>query len=481
MTPGLALLLRALPVAVLAAYPLAPDSDPVRRTMLITVALACVAAATAGVLLYRPVRRGIWTTLLAAVALLALGDIVGALDAAIGGATAAPSVSDLLRLAAYPVLGAGLLRLAGRRHPDRERGVLLDAALVGCGAATLAGVFLILPIAEDDTLSLTARIVGIAFPVADVLVLTVLARLVTTRGARSWAFYLLAAAAVAIVVSDAGTAVLARAQPGHRSVLLEMLWQAGYVLFAFAALHPTMATLSSSTRDERDRLTASRLTALGAAMAITPAILLIQAGTGGVRNVLLTAVGSIGVTVLVLLRILGLLRQVENQSVQLAAIARSDALTGLPNRRSWDYELDRACAAARERGVLLVVGMLDLDHFKAFNDTYGHQAGDELLRAAAAAWHEALGSGGTLARYGGEEFALALLVSGPAEAVAVLERLRAATPGGQTFSAGAALWNFREAPVAVVARADAALYAAKAAGRDRIVLAPDMSSQGASS
>lgn len=479
MTPGLAVLLRALPVAALGAYPLAADDDPLRRTLLITLAVACLAAATAGVLLYRPVRPGVWATLLTGVGLLVAGDLLAALDAALGGAASAPSFADVARLAAYPVLAAGLLRLAGRRHPDRERGALLDAALVGCGAATLAGIFLILPTAEDDALSALARTVGIAYPVADVLILTVLTRLVTTRGARTPAFYLLATSALAIVASNAGTALLARAHPGARSVLLDLLWQAGYVLFAFAALHPSMATLSGSTRDARDRLTAARLGALGAAMAITPATLTIQAATGGVRNVPLTVVGSIGVTVLVLLRILGLLRQVENQSVQLAAIARSDALTGLPNRRSWDYELDRACAAARDRGVRLVVGLLDLDHFKVYNDTHGHQAGDELLRSAAAAWHEALGSAGSLARYGGEEFAFALLVDGLDEGAAVLERLRAATPGGQTFSAGAALWDLDEAPVAAVARADAALYAAKGAGRDRIMLAPDPSARAA--
>jgi diguanylate cyclase (GGDEF)-like protein len=477
MTPGLAVLLRALPVAALAVYPLAADNEPLRHTLLITLALACLAAAAAGVVLYRPVSRGVWMTLLGGVGLFVLGDLLAGLDAALGGTAASPSAADLARLAAFPVLAAGLLRLAGRRHPDRERGALLDAALVGCGAATVAGIFLILPTAEDESLSLPARIVAIAYPAAAVLILTVLTRLVTTRGARTPAFYLLAASAVAIVVSNAGTALLPRGTPGHRSALLELLWQAGYVLFAFAALHPSMATLSASTRDGRDRLTAARLGALGAAMAITPVTLTIQAATGGIRSVPLTVVGSIGVTVLVLLRILGLLRQVENQSVQLAAIARSDALTGLPNRRSWDYELDRACTAARERDVLLVVGLMDLDHFKMFNDAHGHQAGDELLRSAAAAWHEALGDSGTLARYGGEEFALAMLVTEPAEAVVVLERLRAVTPCGQTFSAGAALWDLREAPVAVVARADAALYAAKDAGRDRIVLAPDLSAQ----
>ncbi len=413
MTPGLAVLLRALPVAALAMYPVLADVEALRRTLAVTVGVACLAAATAGILLNRPVRRGIWTALLAGVALLVGGDLLAALDAAVGGAAPTLSSADVPRLTAYPVLAVGLLWLAGRRQPDRDGGALLDAALVGCGAATVAGIFLVLPIAEDESMGLLARVVGIAYPVADVLVLTLLAKLVTTRGARTPAFYLLSASILATVLGNAGTSMLVRARPEGRSVLLEMLCLAGYVLFALAAVHPSMATLSTSTRDTRDRLTAARLGALGAAMAITPVTLLLQELDGGVRSVPLTAVGSLGVTVLVLLRIGGLLRQVENQSVQLAAIARSDALTGLPNRRSWDYELERASNGARERGELLVVALLDLDRFKAFNDTHGHQAGDELLRSAAAAWHDTLDGRGTLARYGGEEFALAVPVHGP--------------------------------------------------------------------
>ena len=85
-----------------------------------------------------------------------------------------------------------------------------------------------------------------------------------------------------------------------------------------------------------------------------------------------------------------------------------DALTGAPNRRTWDYELSRACASSLETGTPLSVAMMDMDHFKAYNDTHGHQAGDRLLREAVAAWTEQLGPPGLLARYGGEEFAVLL-------------------------------------------------------------------------
>jgi diguanylate cyclase (GGDEF)-like protein len=115
--------------------------------------------------------------------------------------------------------------------------------------------------------------------------------------------------------------------------------------------------------------------------------------------------------------------------------------------------------------------MLDLDHFKDFNDELGHQAGDRLLKASAAAWRAELRATDAITRYGGEEFAIVLPNCSLADATDLLERVRAATPAGQTASAGVAAWDGAEAPEAVVARADAALYAAKNAGRDRVVTA----------
>ena len=151
------------------------------------------------------------------------------------------------------------------------------------------------------------------------------------------------------------------------------------------------------------------------------------------------------------------------------AIALTDPLTGLANRRAWDEELSRELARAQREHQPLCVAMLDLDHFKRFNDEHGHQAGDRLLKQLAATWREVLRPTDVVVRYGGEEFVVLLSNCGIEVAVEVIERLRRATPGGQTCSAGVALWNRTEAPNALVSRADAALYRAKREGRDRIV------------
>jgi diguanylate cyclase (GGDEF)-like protein len=155
----------------------------------------------------------------------------------------------------------------------------------------------------------------------------------------------------------------------------------------------------------------------------------------------------------------------------LDARARTDQLTGLPNRRTWDHELPRELARSRRSSEPLSLAIMDLDRFKAYNDTYGHPAGDRLLRGAAAAWSERLRTTDTLARYGGEEFAVLLPGCDAHSAAKVVEALRGAVPEDQTCSIGVATWDGAESADDLVARADAALYRAKDGGRDRVVAA----------
>jgi diguanylate cyclase (GGDEF)-like protein/PAS domain S-box-containing protein len=162
----------------------------------------------------------------------------------------------------------------------------------------------------------------------------------------------------------------------------------------------------------------------------------------------------------------------ENLLVEVEALARSDSLTGLPNRRALDEQLPREMARARRAESDLCLGIVDLDHFKAYNDTHGHLAGDEMLRRCAMAWDSELRGEDTIVRFGGEEFLVVLPDTSPEQATVILERLRAATPAGQTCSAGLACWDYAETAEDLVGRADSALYRAKAAGRDQVVESP---------
>lgn len=157
--------------------------------------------------------------------------------------------------------------------------------------------------------------------------------------------------------------------------------------------------------------------------------------------------------------------------LQLVDTAATDPLTGLPNRRAWDRLLRNGLLESRQVEKPFSIAILDLDHFKQYNDTHGHQAGDRLLREAAAAWKNTLRKGDIIFRWGGEEFTVILPHCGRNQAVEVAERLRAATPGSQTTSAGVSTWNGRESAESLFARTDAALYQAKESGRDQTVMA----------
>jgi diguanylate cyclase (GGDEF)-like protein/PAS domain S-box-containing protein len=154
----------------------------------------------------------------------------------------------------------------------------------------------------------------------------------------------------------------------------------------------------------------------------------------------------------------------------LEAAARTDPLTGLPNLRAWDEQLGRELAADRRDGRPVCVALVDLDDFKGFNDAHGHLAGDRLLREAVAGWRHSLRAGDVLARLGGDEFAMLLPSCRLDGALVLADRVRCATPGGRTCSVGIAAWDGDEAPHELLHRADGALYAAKAAGRDRVMV-----------
>ena len=152
----------------------------------------------------------------------------------------------------------------------------------------------------------------------------------------------------------------------------------------------------------------------------------------------------------------------------LRELCERDPLTGLLNRRAWDISLT---SSLRKRRQPMYVALIDLDHFKAFNDRHGHQAGDALLRRAAVAWRSALRTADVLARYGGEEFAILLAGCSPASALEIVERVRESTVDDQSVSIGLAAWDGRESAESIVYRADKVLYQAKHDGRNRVVVA----------
>jgi diguanylate cyclase (GGDEF)-like protein len=465
----------AAAVVVVAGYFLLPSDSWTQTVYAELVGLAATGAIVVGVVKHRPAAKAAWLWFAVGQLLNVLGTLAEAVIGRVLHLETWPSVADVLWLGLYPGLVIGLYLLIRRRTQGHDWGSLVDATTITTGLGLLSWVFLIRPVADDSSLSLVARIVSIAYPVGDILVLAMVTRLLVGAGSRPLAFRLLAGALLLYLAGDATWAVInyVGMEPGPAAVkLLEMNFLAAYVLVGAAGLHRSIREVGDQGAQRILRLSPALLVLLTVASLIAPAILAYQVSRRQVTDGIAIVVGSVALFLLVVTRMAQLLRQIERQSRQLSQLSRVDELTGLPNRRAWSAELPVAIERARRDRVELSIALLDLDHFKRFNDEFGHQAGDRLLRGAAAAWSAQLRAVDQLARYGGEEF-IVLLPGATAElATGVLERLRGATPAGQTFSAGVATWDGTETSEDLIARADQALYQAKDAGRDRILVAP---------
>ena len=161
--------------------------------------------------------------------------------------------------------------------------------------------------------------------------------------------------------------------------------------------------------------------------------------------------------------------------------ANSDPLTGLPNRRALDHHLRTAFENARRADSPLALAICDIDHFKIFNDTHGHQIGDEVIKFVGSSLGRSANGDIFVARYGGEEFVMVFERGAAAQSMGILDKVRAAiaarelkvTHTGQSlgrlsFSGGVATLDAKDSPGSILKRADAALYKAKQDGRNRI-------------
>jgi len=175
--------------------------------------------------------------------------------------------------------------------------------------------------------------------------------------------------------------------------------------------------------------------------------------------------------------------ELEEKNRELARLAATDPLTELPNRRSFDRNLEREIQGARRHGDPLALILLDIDEFKSVNDRFGHDVGDEVLRETASRLRDACRAGDTVARIGGEEFGLIVTRTTGDGAMAVAERTRALvadrpfstsagaltiTVSGGVAAAGGAVGFLAQA---LFRAADEALYASKVGGRNRVTFA----------
>ena len=411
-----------------------------------------------------------------------------------------PSWADAGYLAAYPFLCAGLLLLPRRPLPSAVRlRVLLDGVMMMTGVVAFSWYFVLGPTMLQGSESLFGKLVGAAYPFCDLVLFFCL--LLLWGRARERALrpvvVLFSLGLGCILVIDTAFAYGNLHGTYATGGLVDVGWPLGYMLLALA----TRAARQALARTEHARKaypacapTPSLWRAL-LPYAFLPAVGALVVATGHLRDAtpleqgVWIGAGVLG-AVVVLRQVVALLetrqlyRQVEERNQALAAanarletLASTDPLTGLLNHRAFYARLDEEIARADRSGRPLALLLVDLDDFRAINNTHGHQAGDRALVAIAAALRGSLRAGDSAGRYGGDEFVALLPEADLGEALAVAERARAAittialAAGDATIHATtslgvAALPRHARDRDALIAAADQAAYAAKNAGKN---------------
>ncbi|HEX3749803.1 MAG TPA: EAL domain-containing protein [Streptosporangiaceae bacterium] len=239
--------------------------------------LSGVIAIVAGVLIHRPARKIAWLLLAAANLSFVAGQVSFLVATQIlHRPMPFPSYADVLYLATYPLYAAGLSIFIWARTPNGDRRSVIDALTLTVGLALISWMYLILPYVHNPQLSWLQKTVAIAYPLGDVLVLAMLARLLAPGTGRSRAVQLLTLGSVAMLVSDAWYGVLVLYSSFHNGTVVDLGWAVFYGAWGAAALHPTMADTTEPASQQQSQASPGRLIVLMLASLIAPAVLFIQ-------------------------------------------------------------------------------------------------------------------------------------------------------------------------------------------------------------
>ncbi len=421
--------------------------------------------------------RGGWLAMFVGVGLLAVHNCLNPLTIAATGAPASGSVAALTLALGYAFLLPGGV-IATIPHSRRDVGGMLDAALIGLAVAVLMWDVALHP----AHLRLGSSTATMAYELVLVLIVTALTGTIVRavavgREARAVALVLLVAI-VATDMSDIAYTLTEDPATGLSAWWASAVAVVALLAFAAALVQPSVSAMTLPGHEGRG-LTVPRLVFLGAALAVNPALAGVQALFGSGVDVAVLIVGSLLTVPLVVWRI-GLLARWHVDAVRrLDDLASLDDLTGLPNRRAMtahlDVLLDRVAEGASPGAVVLY---LDLDDFKAVNDTHGHAAGDQLLRAVAARLRACVRSRDVVARFGGDEFVVVLEgepeTVAPAVVASIVRALAEPVVVGAVVASGRPSIGVatvgtgeRAAPATLLSRADTEMYRAKRRHRDR--------------
>jgi diguanylate cyclase (GGDEF)-like protein len=475
--PGWVRYLGAVAVIVAGYYLLplvGPAGDQLQVLTYDAVSGSAVIALLVGLRRYQPVRRGPWLLLAAGQMLTTAGEVVFDIIHRIMGSTAEVSLADPLYLAAYPLLVGGLMMMVRLRTPGWDMPSIIDAGIIAISAALLSWIFLISPSAFAADVSTLSRVVASAYPVMDLLLLAIAARLMLGAGPRTASFRLLAGGLILLLLTDTVYGVQSLSGVYEDGTYLDAGWLVAAALVGAAGLHPSMLKVTNRSPAAGPDATAGRLGVLAIGALLAPAALLTQYLRHQPTYIPLATGACMALFLLVIARMAGLVAAQRHMAI-------TDALTGLRTRRFLTQALDSEAARAHRHGTSVGLLLIDVDHFKQVNDTHGHHGGDRVLCEVAHRLTTLVRPGDLIARYGGEEFAVLLPQASVADLAAVGERVRhgiAITPFAVnqdtlitvTVSVGGTVLPDHAPTTAdLPINADRALFAAKEAGRNKLV------------
>jgi diguanylate cyclase (GGDEF)-like protein/PAS domain S-box-containing protein len=267
------------------------------------ISLTGIVALVVGAMVNRPARRAPWLLLAAALTSFAAGQLSFLIAAKLKDVLPFPSFADVLYLSAYPLFAAGLLIFIYWRTPDKDRRSLTDALTLTAGLALLSWTFLIQPYVHNPGLSGLQKSVAIAYPLGDVLLLALIARLLAPGRGRIRSVQLLTLGCVGVLVSDAAFGAIQLHGTFRNGTIVDLGWAIFYAACGASALHPTMVKLTEPVTRQLVEVSPGRLALLMLASLIAPVVLLTAVPGGPTSDVSVIAVFSAILYLLVLTRL----------------------------------------------------------------------------------------------------------------------------------------------------------------------------------
>jgi diguanylate cyclase (GGDEF)-like protein/PAS domain S-box-containing protein len=298
------------------------------------IGVCSLSAMVVGIRVNRPQRRLPWWLATAGVASLIAGDTTyDLLTGVFGYDDPFPSVADAIYLAMYPLIAVGLLLAIRAREVVNDRHAMIDALILTTGVGLLTWVFLVEPYLQNRLLGWVEKGVSVAYPVGDVLVLAVLARLLISGGPHPRSLRLLTLGSVGLLVADVLYGLVQLNGHWDTGGPVDLGWIVFYTAWGMAGLEPDMVRLAAPGRSAPHVISRPRLLLLGSASLVAPGLLLWEAVTENYHDVAAIAAVSAGVFILVSLRLSGLI-EVARQSMQRENILRrtSESLVAASSR-----------------------------------------------------------------------------------------------------------------------------------------------------